>query len=160
MEKLANLGYDCFLPQAFGNDAYYNVDGANSAIRKYNAIEVWIIAAHGSACEPAASFITDYPEKVQGVIWLGGYSEQDLSSLPLCGLSIIGSNDTVINREQWEKAKSLAPSNMEYQTIEGANHSGFADIALMYGDSDAEISFDEQTDESVRLIHDFLLSEF
>ncbi len=159
MEKLALLGYDCFLPISFGNQSYLNVDGADAVIRKYEAIKRWIVVGHGASCRTAASFTADNPQKVQGIIYLGGYSKSNLSDLPIYGLSLIGSQDSVINRAGFENAKTNDPKDMEYQTIEGGNNSLFADITLVRNDSKANLSFDEQTDFAVEFIHNFLQNQ-
>lgn len=156
MKKLALKGYDCFLPVAFGNQAYLNVEGAESVIRKYDTIHTWVIAGHSGSCSVVSAYVRANPDKINGIIFLGGYSNKDLSKSNIPVLSLLGSEDTIINKNDYEKAKSLLPSTTEYKIIEGGNNSGFADTSLILGDSKASISFDDQTDLSTKFIHEFL----
>ena len=159
MKKLALLGYDCFLPVAFGNQAFLNVDGADSVIRKYESIKKWILVGHGGSCRFISEYASENPDKTDGVIFLGGYSGNDLSDLSLAALSIIGSDDSVINNTKYENAKSLLPKDAEYKILNGGNHSGFADTTLISGDSKGSLSFDQQTDKSVKFIHSFIQNQ-
>ena len=158
MKKLALLGYDCFLPVALGNQSYLNVEGAETVIRKYVSIKTWVVVGHSSGCYPASSYVSEKPEKVQALIFLGGYSGFDLSASKVAALSILGSEDTVVNKGGFEKSKGLLPADAVFETNEGGNHSGFVDTSLIFGDSEASISFDQQTDKTTEIIHDFLKS--
>ena len=158
MVTLAKMGYDCFLPVSFGNQSYLNVEGAESVIRKYESIDQWVIAAHGDACPVAASYVKGHPDKVQGLVYLGGSSDKDISSLPVSLLSLAGTNDTVIDQETFEKNMANDPEDAEYQIIEGANNSGFADTVLRKNDSQADISFQEQIETTADRINSFIQS--
>ena len=158
MKKLSLLGYDCFLPVAFGNQSYLNVEGAESVIRKYESIKTWVVVGHSSGCHPASEYTSEKPDKVQALIFLGGYSGFDLSESSVAVLSILGSNDTVVNRNGFEKSKELLPTDAVFETIEGANNSGFVDTSLIFGDSESSLSFDQQTDKTTELINDYLKS--
>lgn len=158
MKKMALLGYDCFLPVALGNQAYLNVEGAESVIRKYVSINTWVMVGHSSSCYPASQYTAEKPDKVQGLIFLGGYSGFDLSDSSVAALSILGSNDTLVNRNSYDQSKVLLPKDAVFETIEGANNSGFVDTSLIFGDSESSLSFDEQTDKTTEIIHDFLKS--
>ena len=158
MKKLALLGYDCFLPVALGNQTYLNVEGAETVIRKYESIKIWALVGHSSSCHPASQYTAEKPEKVQGLIFLGGYSGFDLSASNVAVLSILGSNDSVVNRNGFEKSKELLPKDAVFENIEGANNSGYVDTSLIFGDSESSISFDQQTDKTTDIIDDFLKS--
>lgn len=156
MKKLALKGYDCFLPVAFGNQAYLNVEGAESVIRKYDTIKTWAIVGHSVSCSIVSDYVHANPDKIQGIVFLGGYSKIDLSSSNIPVLSLLGSEDSIVDINAYEKAKINLPSNTEYKVIEGGNNSCYVDTSLILGDSRASISFDEQTDISANYIHEFL----
>ena len=65
MIKLSNMGYDCFLPIAFGNQPYLNTEGAISVIRKYPSIKNWFLVGHSNSCTPAATFAEDNASKLR-----------------------------------------------------------------------------------------------
>lgn len=155
MVKLANKGYDCFLPVAFGNQPYLNTEGAISVIRKYVSIKNWFLIGHSRSCTTAASFAAKEPGKLRGLIYLGGYSEKDLSSYKLPLLSIRGTKDGIVNPLKFEDAKENDPKGTEYQVIKDGNNSGFVDTTLLDGDKESGLSFQEQTDQTVDLIDRF-----
>ncbi len=144
MIALANMGYDCFLPVASGNQPYLNIEGADSVVRKYEDIENWILVGHGSACTPAAMYANQNAEGLKGLIFLGGYSDSDISGTGIPVLSLIGTKDTTMNPEKLEASKKNLPETAESVSIDGANHTGFVDTNLLRGDSDADISFEDQ----------------
>ena len=157
MISLADQGYCAYLPTTFGNLPVLNQEGAEYVIRTYKSVHTWYIIAHGKACPPAARYAKTHSSKINGLIYLGGASYQtNLSNLDLSLLSIIGSNDTVLDKNRAETAKVNDPVRSEYITLEGGNHTGFLDTALMRGDTASSLSAAEQIEQTVSAISSFV----
>lgn len=158
MAELSKMGYDCFLPRSFGNQPYLNTEGAYSIIRKYPRIAGWILVGHSHSCNTAAFYASGNEELLDGLVYLGGFSTVDLSGRNLPLLSIVGSEDTVVDGSRLEQAKKNDPDPAQYEVIKGANNSGFLDSELLSGDQKASLSSEEQIRLSADLIHRFVLS--
>ena len=156
MIKLANLGYDCFLPVSSGNQPYLNIEGADSVIRKYEDITRWFLIGHSSACTPAALYAQNDPKAIEGLVFLGGYTDADISKTELPVLSLIGTKDTVVDPEMMEGSKKNVPASAEFLSLKGGNNTGFADTELFGGDSSAEISFEDQISKTTAEIDRFV----
>lgn len=160
MAALAEKGYDCFLPVAYGNQPYLNLEGAETIIRKYPAIQNWILAGHSHSCPVAASYAAGHPEKLGGLVFLGGCSDRDISGLDLPLLSITGSLDTVMDTETLKTSVSNNPENTTYEELEGGNNSGFVNSVLLPGDQKAELSSEEQIGRTAELMDQFITEAY
>ena len=159
MYRLANLGYNCYLPKAFGNQPFLNIVGADSVIRKYPGTKTWYLIGHSKGCGPAASYAKDHTDLVKGLIYLGGCSTQDLTGSKLALLSLFGTKDTVTGETERSAGGKTYPPHAETQTISGGNNTGFTDTGrLLQGDSKADISAEEQINLTAELIDQFLSS--
>jgi len=157
MEKLAESGYTCYIQKMPGNLAIFGINKAENIINNTdnNNIDIWYIAGHSLGGAMASSYAAKNSEKLAGIIFLGAYPAYDLSSTSLNMLSIIGSNDGVLNRESYESAKSFAPDNATYDIIEGGNHAYYGDYGEQKGDGTATITRQEQIDQAAELIIKF-----
>jgi hypothetical protein len=59
-------------------------------------------------------------------------------------LSLTGSQDQVVNQENWQAARSFLPESTTFQTIEGGNHAGFGTYGLQKGEAAADLSNEAQ----------------
>lgn len=160
MVKLSQYGYDCFLPTAFGNQTYLNAGGADKVIRKYKSVTHWYLAGHIEGCDPAAQYAAANPDKIEGLIWLGGYTNINLSRLDRPLLSIDGTEDTIHSVESNEKAKSHDPADAVYEVIEGGNSTGFTNTVLLKGDSQAKIDAETQQEIAAGLMDSFIREHY
>ena len=143
MIALAEKGFDCFLPKAYGNQPYLNADGAKKIIRKYPGIGHWVLVGHSHSIDSAAGYAASHPNEIGGLIYLGGGSGVDLSSHTIPLISVSGSQDTISTEASREKLKKNNPADTIYTTIEGGNNGGFLNAPLLAGDSEALISRDD-----------------
>jgi hypothetical protein len=106
----------------------------------------------------AATYAKNNLEEVQGVVFWASYpaSSDDLSSTGLKGLSTYGSNDLVLNRDNFNATLSLLPPGTIMQVIEGGNHAQFGNYGLQPGDGTPTISAADQqmqaADLTVRIL--------
>lgn len=160
MVKLSQYGYDCFLPTAFGNQTYLNAGGADKVIRKYKSVTHWYLAGHIEGCDPAAQYAAANPDKIEGLIWLSGDTNFNLSRLDLPLLSIDGTEDTIHSGESKEKAKAHDPQDAVYEVIEGGNSTGFTNTVLLKGDSKAKIDAETQQEIAAGLMDSFIREHY
>ncbi|MDY4737636.1 alpha/beta hydrolase, partial [Terrisporobacter sp.] len=59
-------------------------------------------------------------------------------------VSIYGSKDGVVNKENLDESKENLPDGSEFIEIKGGNHSQFGDYGLQNGDNKATISEEKQ----------------
>lgn len=161
MVRLSQQGYDCFLPIAFGNQSYLNTAGADKIIRKFTSVVHWYLAGHAGGCDQAARYAAAHPDRIEGLIFLGGAPGLDLSGLPKPLLSISGSEDTMISEKKRERAKKNAPAESGYEIIPGGNGTGFTNsTAVLDGDSPAKIDPEEQIDITAALMDSFIQEHY
>jgi hypothetical protein len=75
----------------------------------------------------------------------------DLSTTDLKGLSTYGSNDQVLDRDNFNATVSLLPHGTIMQVIQGGNHAQFGNYGLQPGDGIATISAADQQRQAAAL---------
>ena len=124
----------------------------------YPEVEHWYIGGHSLGGAMAADFAAE-KSGIEGVVLLAAFPSKDLSDTDMRVLSVYGSEDGILNRKSYEKAKSKLPSDFTEQVIEGGNHAGFAFYGEQRGDGPASISAAEQTLQTADIIAGFILDE-
>ncbi len=126
--------------------AFFDINKANKVMDAYKEkVNNWYIGGHSLGGAMATSYLEKNQDKFQGFILLGAYTTADFSSNEnLWGMTIYGSNDYVLNRNSYAKAKDKMPKhNFEY-VVEGGNHANFASYGKQKGDGEATITKDRQ----------------
>lgn len=103
----------------------------------------------------AAGCAANNSSAVDSVILLASYPNTALPD-EISLLSIYGSEDKVLNRDAYEKAKSNYPANAVEVVIDGGNHAQFGNYGAQSGDSDAAITREAQQEKTVGAILDFV----
>ncbi|SFC22468.1 Alpha/beta hydrolase family protein [Alkalibacterium subtropicum] len=159
--KLSEQGYQVFIPDMPVNLAILDTD-AIEEIKEANPSEKeWWLAGHSLGGASAAIYAEEHAEQIDGLVFLAAYpsDNSDLSDSDLSILSITGSQDGILDTEQFEQTKRLLPEETVYAEIEGGNHSNFGAYGFQEGDRESDLSRKEQHEEIVRLINDFITSE-
>jgi hypothetical protein len=115
------------------NAPIFSVNTAGKIIKKYNLDRVWV-GGHSLGGISACRFTSGNPEKVFGLFLFGSYCDRDISEFSGKVISIMGLKDQIINRENYQKAKSNLPLNVNHLEIIGLNHSDFGDYGQQSGD--------------------------
>jgi hypothetical protein len=84
--------------------------------------------------------------KIKKIIMLGSYCINDISKSDVEYVSLVGSNDTVIQTKNLEEARKLTPSKSIFKTIEGGNHAIFGSYGNQAGDGASLITKTELLD--------------
>jgi predicted alpha/beta-hydrolase family hydrolase len=123
------------------NLAVLDQDQAVRVIQAHPQVQRWAIGGHSLGGAMAASFVSQRPEMVDGLVLWGAYppGSSDLSKLKLWVVSIYGSMDLVLNWEQLERTRPLLPPSTRWVSIEGGNHAQFGWYGAQPGDGEPAI---------------------
>lgn len=156
MYELASKGITCILVEMPFNLAFFNVNAASKAMGYYPDITNWYIGGHSLGGSIAATYLEEHAELFKGLVLLGSYSTNDLSSLDLEVISIYGSEDKVLNKNNYDKSKSNLPSNFIEIVIDGGCHAYFGMYGKQDKDGEALISNEDQITFTANYIHEFI----
>ncbi len=155
MRLLASQGLLCVLIEMPFNLAVLDADAAEDVQERFPETKRWFIGGHSLGGAMAASYLSAHVNDFVGLVLLGSYSTADLSQSALSVLSLVGSEDGVMNREAYEQCRSNLPTDLTEITIEGGCHAYFGMYGLQKGDGTPLISADEQIRQTARYIADF-----
>ncbi len=149
LQALSEKGITCVLVEMPLNLAVLNQNGYKGAVAAVPEIDYWYIAGHSLGGAMASGVATG---NFEGLILLAAYPTSKLN-LPV--LSIYGTNDGVMNREKYRQGLQLMPNLMEV-VISGGNHACFGSYGEQSGDGIAEITPEEQIEQTVDAILSFI----
>ena len=144
MIKCAKQGIKCIIVQMPSDFAILNMYAAKRVQMRNTDITKWYLAGHSLGGAMAASYIAGHSSDFEGLILLAAYSTADITSSGLKVLSAYGTNDKVLNAENYSKYRSNLPSDFTELIIEGGNHGHFASYGEQSGDGEATITAAEQ----------------
>ena len=134
MLACADRGILCVLLEMPFNLAVLDMNAADGIIEQFSQIQSWYIGGHSLGGSMAASYLEKNQEDFDGLILLGSYSTSDISNSNLNVISIYGSEDGVMNRENYDKYLSNLPENYFEFIVDGGCHAYFG----MYGPQDSD----------------------
>ncbi len=151
--ELNDAGYKVAIAEFPIKLGILDTDYAGKIIREYPSVESWVIVGHSLGGTSASIYVAnDYNPQISGLVFLGSYTNEDLKDLPTKTISIIGTNDTVLNFENLKKTKQLYNSEHIFYDIDGGNHAYFAYYGEQKGDGTALITRETQIDLTVQYI--------
>lgn len=153
MDELSQAGICCVLVKMPYHMAILDTDAAEPIMQELVDVDRWYIGGHSLGGAMAAGFSAEHESELSGLILLAAYPTDALDTLPV--LSLYGSEDGVLNRGKYENSISFASNLTEY-VIEGGNHAGFGNYGAQKGDGKADISQEEQWQETVDYILNFM----
>lgn len=148
LSLLAENGIDvCLVKMPF----HLAIFGANTAERvmKEHSFEKWYIGGHSLGGAMAAAFAEKHD--LDGVVLLAAYPTGPVEE-PM--LLLCGSEDGVVNRERVSNAAEYG--SVEEHVLDGGNHAQFGNYGTQKGDGSPGITAEEQQDETVRLILEWM----
>ncbi|OPL09308.1 MAG: hypothetical protein AVO34_13665 [Firmicutes bacterium ML8_F2] len=135
MGKLAEaLQTEVYIVKPPFNAAIFSVNAAARIIADSQLEKVWV-GGHSLGGIAAARYTAKNMELVDVLFLFGSYSDRDLIEFQGQVLSIMGLNDQIINRDNYETAKANLPLQTVIIEKEGLNHSDFGNYGLQDGDS-------------------------
>lgn len=158
--SIAERGFLVALVQMPLSLAVLGADRADGVMAAHPEIDRWAVGGHSLGGSMAASYAAGHADAVQGLVLWAAYppSGTDLSGTGLAGLSAVGSNDGVIDRDALEATVPFLPPGTVVRVIQGGNHAQFGDYGPQPGDGTATISAEEQQAEAANLTVQLLQS--
>lgn len=185
MYRLAERGYICLLPKMADNVALLSINAVDTlkAARPDESDSVenldWYLAghslggvaatrylaewtpgtesgAHSEKCTPGTESGAHFSGEYKGVILCASYPMDSLAGTDMRLLSILGSNDTVVNMKNYEDSKKNWPADATEYVIQGGIHSYFGNYGIQKGDGEPEITADRQLDETAEVIDEWI----
>lgn len=153
LSKIGEEGICCVLVKMPFHLAVLKRDAAKEVIEDIPQIQEWYIGGHSLGGAMAAGFAAENKENITGLILLAAYPTEKLENMPV--LSIYGSEDGVLNMEKYAVSIQLA-DNLTEIIIEGGNHAQFGNYGQQKGDQEAKIEKEEQWNETVKQILQFI----
>jgi dienelactone hydrolase len=152
-QEIASHGYRVSIVRMPLSLAFFGINKADEVIAAYPDMRYWVIGGHSLGGSMAATYAKKHPVKVQGLALLASYpmTSDDLSSTGMKGLSTYGSNDQVMDRENFHATLGLLPPGTMIQVIQGGNHAQFGNYGLQPGDGTATISTADQQNQAADL---------
>ena len=144
MRYLASRGVFCVICKMPFRLAVLDGNAADGVREAYPGVRRWYLGGHSLGGVMAASYLADHPEGFEGLILLASYSTKDLSDSGLGVLSVVGSEDGVLDRDVWEQNRENLPEDAAELVIEGGCHAGFGMYGPQRGDGAPGISAGEQ----------------
>ncbi len=144
MRYLASKGVFCVICKMPFRLAVLDGNAADGIREAYPGVRRWYLGGHSLGGVMAASYLADHPEGFEGLILLASYSTEDLSGSGLAVLSVVGSEDGVLDRDAWEKNRTNLPAGAAELEIEGGCHAGFGMYGPQRGDGTPAVSAGEQ----------------
>lgn len=162
-DKLNQAGFSVFLVKMPFNLAVFDKDRASNIIKEYNEkIDSWYLVGHSLGGAMAASYLAEKDiHYFTGLIFLASYPPEDihLDSDNIKVLSILASEDDIMNKDKFTETKENLPSDTIFHTINGGNHAGFGNYGPQKGDGKNSISREKQWEITANLIIDFIREE-
>lgn len=163
MYELADRGFLCMIPRMPENLAFLKVNAADIIKKNYPnetgsyADYPWYLAGHSLGGVAASKFLYDHLDdgNYAGIILCASYTTSDFSNSDIRLLSIYGSEDKVLNMENYEANKVNWPSDSEEYVIQGGIHSYFGNYGIQEGDGVPAITNEQQIIEAADVISSF-----
>ncbi len=149
-EEIVKSNNTCVIAIMPLNLAIFGINNAQKIIDDYPNITSWYIGGHSLGGPMVSRFVQSYNgDKIKGIFYLASYTDIDLSNKNINCVSIIGSEDNILDREVYEKSKNNFPNDCKEVVIHGGNHSQFGSYGLQKNDNTSKISNEKQIEDSV-----------
>ncbi len=157
LNKLAHQGVDVFLVKMPFCFPLFGIGKADDIYKDNNTYSNVYLMGHslGGVCASKCLSATKYEYK--GIIFLASYPDKKLDD-KYKALSIYGTNDTVLNKKEYDKHTPCLPTGYSFKTIEGGNHANYGYYGNQKGDSKANITREQQIDITINYVMDLLNS--
>ncbi len=154
MQGLAKKGLDCYLMHMPLHFAIFDQAAAEKVISQ-KAYSEYMIGGHSMGGAIAANYAAEHPSEFSGLILLAAYPTEKIDD-HIRMLSVLGSNDCVINTDRYEACKVNWPDgNSRDVLIFGGNHAYFGNYGKQDGDGDATIKQKTQWRQTIEAIEEY-----
>lgn len=130
LAPLVVAGYPVYIAKPALGLAFAVPDVVADAESAAPQVEQWVVAGHSLGGAVASG----QTEGAAGLILLGAYPIDDISSADVPVLSISGSNDTLTTPQDVADSKATLPPQAQFVVIDGGVHAFFGDYGQQRGD--------------------------
>lgn len=156
--QLATEGYDVhiikmpFRMANQGHELILELFDLNDPNRTY------YLGGHSQGAKMAAQFTYEYPTLIDALFLLGTSHPRDIdmSQMNIPTIKIYAEHDGLASVPEVMENKDKMPSGSNLTEITGANHSQFGYFGSMIMDESADISREQQHEETVKIVAEFL----
>ena len=152
LRLIAGQGMDVCLLKVPLHLAVLSPDRADAAMAEHD-YAAWYIGGHSLGGAIAANYAAGHPGIFRGLVLLAAYPSHPLDG-EIRVLSILGSEDGVLNREKLAAGEQFAPGGVQTHVIPGGNHAQFGSYGPQKGDGTALIPAAEQWEETAALLRE------
>ena len=156
MKALASEGILCVLTEMPFRLAVLDMNAADGIKEHYPDVTNWYMGGHSLGGSMAAAYLGENHAGYEGLILVGSYSTEDLSETSLKVLSVYGSEDKVLNYDNYVESKSNLPAGFTEVVLDGGCHAYFGMYGAQEGDGVPAISNEEQIRLTVDVIMEFV----
>ena len=150
LRSLAAAGVDVCLVKMPFRLAVFGVNGADKVLGAHSYARYYL-GGHSLGGAMAAQYASQSAERLSGLVLLAAYPTKELpAALPV--LSIVGSEDGVVNGEKLQAGRHLVQGEYREQVIQGGNHAYFGSYGAQKGDGSPAITAVEQRARTVEII--------
>jgi predicted alpha/beta-hydrolase family hydrolase len=151
-------GYNVFVAKMPLNLAILNSNAIEEMMQLVTNELPWFIGGHSLGGAAASLWLLDHQTQVEGIFYLGSYpaNSVDLSQSKLNAISIYGTLDGLLNKENLIATKTLMPLETTYIEIEGGNHAQFAHYGEQNRDLLATISREDQQNQTISFLDQWI----
>jgi len=154
-EIVTETGLTVILPRPWANLALADGRSVDDFQQLSPDTAITAIGGHSMGGVRACDLATD--SGIERLVLIASYCVTDLQETTLRVLSVQGSEDDLIDRDEVATARELMPQHYREVTIEGASHASFGDYGPQSGDGTPKLSRAEAIDAvSALLIPEFL----
>ncbi|MBY0012097.1 alpha/beta hydrolase [Paenibacillus typhae] len=155
---MAERGHRVYIARMPLNLAIFGQNRADAFIAEHPD-EAYVIGGHSLGGAFASRYASEHAGKLEGIFYLASYADDggSLNAAGLSALQITGTDDGVLNWEEWEKTKANLPEDTTFVSIEGGNHGQFGSYGMQKGDHAPGITEDEQLQSVVQALDGWLM---
>lgn len=157
LRAVAASGMDVCLVKMPFRLAVFGVNKADNVMEAHSYARYYL-GGHSLGGAMAAEYASQRADRLSGLVLLAAYPTKELpAALPV--LSIVGSEDGVVNRDKLQAGRLLVQGEYLEQVIQGGNHAYFGSYGEQKGDGSASIAPADQWSETARIIIENFIAE-
>lgn len=158
LTRLAQNNVTSVVVQAPLNIALLDGDAATGVMAQLPEFDQWYVGGHSLGGVVACSYAHAHPDDVKGVVLLAAYPNDDLADFSGELISIVGTNDGVLNWTSYDEARDMLPASAEELRIEGGNHAYYGNYGEQKKDGVATITREQQQEQVVEAVTELVQS--
>jgi dienelactone hydrolase len=146
------------VPKMRANLAVFSIGRADAVLAGERNVSRWVVGGHSLGGAMACRYAGSHPDAVDGLLLVGAYCDQPVRETP--ALAVVGTRDSVLDRERFADSRGNLPADATVERIEGMNHSQAGSYGGQRGDSSARIGTDAAHGRLATVVADWLCGEF